>query len=134
MKPFNRLLDHVYGIEPSGVRMYLPRMTINDYPARHPVWNQFRIDEFPTRESFIEMLRDICQKRLSYQKTHKHTAHLLSPEEADALLHQMTPALRAEKTPRPTKYITHGRKVLTVSPPKPSEEALVALCQKFQRA
>jgi hypothetical protein len=131
---FNNLLDNFYGIEPSGVRLYVPRMTNNDYPSRHMVWNEYKITDFPAPEEFMAHLRGILQGRAHYKKNHTHQQKLLSPEEADAILSQAAPIFKRPLEPVRPRHQRSGRKVLTIVRPKPSSEQLQALCEKFAHA
>lgn len=131
LKQFNRLLDNFYGIEPSGVRLYLPRMTSNDYPTRHRVWNELRIDtEFDTPEAFMQSVKKFLYDRVAFFENQKqHSTGTMSFERAERLLFGGTPKSDAPQT----VHVRSGRKVLTVAKPKPSQEQLSALQQRFAR-
>jgi hypothetical protein len=127
---FNRLLDHVFGIEPTGVRLYHPGMEPSDPPGKHPIWNQRRISTFGTHEDFMELVRGICASRQEYQRGFDHANKLLSRSEADALFKQAAPEFTRTEPPA-TKHPRRNRKVLSVKIPKPSEEQVMALKDKF---
>lgn len=129
-RQFNYLLNNFHGIQPSGVRLYLPNMSVNDAPTRHKVWNERKIDTgFDSPEHFMEEIRSLCEARAEFVKSHSHEIGM-SFDKADTILF-------GHKVPPPvTKYPrVSGRKVLTVAPrkpPAPSPEALEALCEKFK--
>lgn len=127
-KTFNRLLDNFYGIEPAGVRLYVPRMSTNDNPSKHQVWNQFRIDaDFDEPEHFMEHVRTILAARANHIATMgaNHSQKVMSFAEAERLLFKKTP-------PPSTIHHRSGRKVLTLPRAKPSTEQLEALQQRFK--
>lgn len=131
-KQFNYLMENFYGIEPTGVRLYLPNMKSNDAPSRHKVWNERKIDTgFDNPEQFMEEIRQSCAARAEFVKS--HPAHDgMSFEKADTLLFGRPKPQPVAKHPRVV-----GRKVLTLAPRKPtapSPEALAALCDKFKHA
>jgi hypothetical protein len=117
LRCFNKLLDNTYGIHPSGVRMYVPRMTQNDVPPRHPVWNQYRIfKEYVSPQEFMHTVRKLCEGRIAYQNSHSHMTKLLNAEEADALLQEaVIPSKELTSPIRPrNRPPQSGRRILSL--------------------
>jgi hypothetical protein len=42
---FNEQLQNVFGIAPSGLRIYRAGMRMEDHHLRHPIWNETRVDQ-----------------------------------------------------------------------------------------
>jgi hypothetical protein len=118
LKHFNRHLDHIFGIEPTGVRMYLPDMIRSDRPSRHPVWNQRRVEKIGTDE-FVQLVCDLCVDK-----------RILSPAEADEMSRQ---APKDFTNPKKHSVPKPKRKVLSAKIPKPSEEQISALVARFEK-
>jgi hypothetical protein len=49
---YNERLQNIFGITPSGMRIYRPQMTMQDHHLRHPIWNENRIDQMIANGSF----------------------------------------------------------------------------------
>lgn len=53
---FNHYMHGVFGIVPSGMRVYKGGMTTGDHHNHHPVWNESRIDQMVRESSFTDAL------------------------------------------------------------------------------
>lgn len=116
-RTFNELLDNIFGIEPTGVRIYLPRLKPDDCPVRHRVWNETMIKEgWGTEEAFVGHLYGIVEQRHNYVQ--KFTCAPETPRsKAEALFRP-----RAEQAVSPEKpKKTRNRKLLCLPPPRPPE-------------
>lgn len=57
--PFNEALHNVFGIMPSGVRIYRAGMKLSDHHQRHPIWNEARCDRMLDEGVFADEV--LCQ-------------------------------------------------------------------------
>lgn len=56
LKLFNTMMENIFGIVPTGVRIYYTNMQRNDPPSRHHVWNENMIAGFGSTLSFLDMI------------------------------------------------------------------------------
>lgn len=57
--PFNEALHNVFGIMPSGIRIYRTGMKLSDHHLRHPIWNEVRCDQMVADGRFDDEV--LCQ-------------------------------------------------------------------------
>ena len=86
-KTFNSHLFDIFGIVPTGLRVYKPNFRQNDSPLRHPVWNEIKINEELEQGVFYDNVRSTLLGR----QDHK------IPNEPNPILERM----RANKPVRP---------------------------------